>query len=135
MDVAKDVGRPPSSVRRIERSAGPQGTSHDRSHKTERGARERGEVSTLLGRMIQPGFPQGCKRMRYDGVPAPKTWAQVTPLMQAALAQVKGVVKGALKSIAPMTSRQRSQQRPGRAPCLCPDWHHELGIGQLWHPA
>jgi hypothetical protein len=56
---------------------------------------------------VQHALPQGFKRIRYDGVQATKTFAKVKGGMQAALAKVEGVVKGAVPSIARLTSRQR----------------------------
>ena len=78
------------------------------------------EVSTCLGRMVQQGCPTGCTRIRYDGVQATKTFAKLKCLMQEGWATGKGLVKGARKIIAPMTSRQRSRQSTGRDPLRCP---------------
>jgi len=87
-----------------------------------------------MGRMVQQVLPKGVKRVRYYGVPATTTFAKLTRMMHAALAKVKGIVKGAIKLIAVQTSRARSQQRPGRAPWRCPHGHHEVGLGKIWHP-
>ena len=59
------------------------------------------------------------QRIRYPvtiGVQATKTFVKITRLMQEALAKVKGIVKGAIKIIAPMTYRQRYQRSSGRDP-------------------
>jgi hypothetical protein len=66
--------------------------------------------------MVQPVFPKGFQRRRDYGVQAPKTWATWPGMMQEALATGKGILKGAIQIIAPLTSRQRSQQRTGRDP-------------------
>ena len=50
--------------------------------------------------MMQHTMPKGFKRIRYAGVQATKTFAKVKGAMQAALAKVEGVVKGAVKIIA-----------------------------------
>ena len=65
------------------------------------------EVYTFIGRMVQHTFPKGFQRIRYYGVQATKTFEKIKVLIQAALAKVKGVVKGAIKIIAAMTYRQR----------------------------
>ena len=65
------------------------------------------DVATCIGRMVQHMVPQGCKRIRYDGGQATKTFAKIKGLMHEALAKVEGVVKGAVPSIARLTSRQR----------------------------
>jgi hypothetical protein len=70
-------------------------------------ARATVDVSRFIGRMRQHGCPKGCQRIRSDGVQATKTFAKLEGLMQEALAKVQGLVKGAIKSIAPLTSRQR----------------------------
>ena len=57
--------------------------------------------------MVQHTMPKGFKRIRYDGVPATKTFAKGKVVMQAALAKVEDVVKGAVKLIARLTYRQR----------------------------
>lgn len=98
--VAKDVGSPPIAVRRIDRYEGERVTYHYRSHRTERLEYETVTVETFIGRMVQPTVPKGCKRIRSDGVPATKTFAKVKVAMQAALAKVEGVVKGAVQIIA-----------------------------------
>src|SRR5438067_2211395 len=64
--------------------------------------------------------------MRYDGVQATKTFAKLKGVMQAALAKVQGCVKAAIKMSAPLTDRQRYQQRTGRDPLRCP--HEHAGV-------
>jgi len=60
-------------------------------------------VETCIGRMVPHTVPKGCKRIRDDGVQATKTFAKVKGAMQAALAKVEGVVKGAVQIIARCT--------------------------------
>jgi Putative transposase len=105
--VAKYVVSPPISVRRIDRYDGHQVTYHYRSHRTERVEHATVAVDTFIGRMVQHTVPKGFKRIRYDGVQATKPFAKVKGMIQAALAKVEGVVKGAVKIIARLTSRQR----------------------------
>ena len=105
--VAKYVVSPPISVRRIDRYDGHQVTYHYRSHRTERVEHATVAVDTFIGRMVQHTVPKGVKRIRYYGVQATKTFAKVKVMIQAALAKVEGVVKGAVKIIARLTSRQR----------------------------
>jgi hypothetical protein len=132
--VAKYVVSPPIAVRRIDRYDGHQVTYHYRSHRTERTEREQGDVSTFIGRMMQPTMPKGFKRIRYDGVQATKTFAKVKGMIQAALAKVEGVVKGAIKIIARLTYRQRYEQSTGRDPLICPHCRGEMGLWRIWHP-
>ena len=47
------------------------------------------------------------KRLRYDGVQATQPFATVTEVMQAALAKVAGVGKGAVQSSARLTYKPR----------------------------
>jgi Putative transposase len=105
--LATYVVSPPLALRRIDRYAGQRVTSHDRSHQSERGEQETVEVSTFIGRMVQPGCPTGFPRMRSYGVQATKPFATLKPMLHAALAQVQGISKEAIKLMAPMTSRQR----------------------------
>jgi hypothetical protein len=49
-------------------------------------------------------------------VPAIQSFARLKPVIQAALAQVQHVIKGAIKNIAPMTYRERYRQSTGRDP-------------------
>jgi hypothetical protein len=84
--------------------------------------------------MVQHRVPKGFKRIRYDGVPATQTFAKVQVAMQAALAKVEGVVKGAVQLIARLTSRQRYEQSTGRDPVVCPHCRSEMGVWRLWHP-
>ena len=125
---------PPIAVRRIDRYDGQRVTYHDRSHRTERGEHATVAVDTFSGRMVQHTMPKGFKRIRYYGVQAPKTFAKVKGVIRAALAQVEGVVKGAVKSIARLTYRQRYAQSTGRDPCICPPCGHEMGVWRIWHP-
>jgi hypothetical protein len=92
------------------------------------------EVDTLIGRMVQHTLPQGGKRIRYEGVQATKTFAKGKMLMREAVAKVEGVIKGAIKSIARLTSQQRYAQSTGRAPLICPHCRGEMGVWRLWHP-
>jgi hypothetical protein len=128
------VVSPPISLRRIDRYDGQRVTSHYRSHKSERVEQETVEVSTVIGRMVPHVFPKGFQRIRYDGVQATKTFATLKGVIQEALAKVKGIIKGAIKIIAPMTSRQRYQQRTGRDPLRCPHGHRDMGVWRIWHP-
>ena len=107
---------PPISLRRIDRYDGHRVTYHYRSHQSERVEQETVEVCTCIGRMVQHTFPKGFQRIRSYGVQATKTLAPLKSLMQEVLAQVKGIVKGAIKIIAPMPYRQRYQQSTGRDP-------------------
>ncbi len=100
---ATDVVSPPLAVRRIDRYDGERVTYHYRSHRTERLEHETVTVETFIGRMVQHTVPKGCKRIRYDGVQATKTFAKVKGAMHAALAKVEGVVKGAVQLIARFT--------------------------------
>ena len=84
--------------------------------------------------MGQHVCPKGCKRVRYYGVQATKTLAKLKERMQPALAKLKGVVKGAIQIIAPMTYRQRYQQSIGRDPFHCPHCHRDRGVWRIWHP-
>jgi hypothetical protein len=132
--VAKYVVSPPISVRRIDRYDGAQVTYHYRSHRTDRVERETVAVETFIGRMVQHTMPKGFKRIRYYGVQATKTFAKVKVAIQAAIAKVEGVIKGAVKIIARLTYRQRSEQSTGRDPLICPHCRSEMGVWRIWHP-
>jgi Putative transposase len=132
--VAKYVVSPPLAVRRIDRSDGERVTYHYRSHRTERVEHETVAVDTFIGRMSQHTMPKGFKRIRYDGVQATKTFAKVKVLIREAVAKVEGVVKGAIKIIARLTSRQRYEKSTGRDPLMCPHCRAAMGIWRLWHP-
>jgi Putative transposase len=132
--VAKYVVSPPISVRRIDRYDGHRVTYHYRSHRTERTTYETVDVMTFIGRMIQHTMPKGFKRIRYYGVQATKTFAKVKVAIQAALAKVQGVVKGAVKIIARLSYRQRYEKSTGRDPLICPPCGGEMGLWRLWHP-
>jgi hypothetical protein len=132
--VAKYVVSPPIAVRRIDRYDGHRVTYHYRSHRTERVERETVDVDTFVGRMVQHIVPKGFKRIRYDGVQATKTFATVKGVIQAALATVEGVVKGAVQIIARLTYPQRYEKSTGRDPLICPHCRSEMGVWRLWHP-
>jgi hypothetical protein len=132
--VATYVVSPPISVRRIDRYDGQRVTYHYRSHRTERMEHETVAAATFIGRMVQHTVPKGFKRIRYDGVQATKTFAKVKVAIQAALAKVEGVVKGAVKIIARLTYRQRYEQSTGRDPLRCPHCRGEMGVWRIWHP-
>lgn len=132
--LAKYVVSPPISLRRIDRYDGHRVTYHYQSHRSERVEQETVEVYTFIGRMVQHTFPKGFQRIRYYGVQAPKTFATLKSLIQEALAKVKGIVKGAIKIIAPMTYRQRYQQSTGRDPLRCPHCQSAMEVWRIWHP-
>ena len=133
-DVAQYVVSPPISVRRIDRYDGERVTYHDCSHRSERVEHETVDVDTFIGRMVQHTMPKGFKRIRYYGVQATKTFAKVKGVIQAALAKVEGVVRGAVKIIARLTYRQRYEQSTGRDPLICPHCRSEMGLWRIWHP-
>jgi hypothetical protein len=132
--VAKYVVSPPISVRRIDRYDGERVTYHYHSHRSERVEHETVDVETFIGRMVQHTMPKGFKRIRYSGVQATKTFAKVKGAIQAALAKVEGVVKGAVQIIARLTYRQRYEKSTGRDPLMCPHCRGEMGVWRLWHP-
>lgn len=132
--VAKYVVSPPISVRRIDRYDGERVTYHYRSHRTDRLEHETVPVQTFLGRMVQHVLPKGFKRIRYYGVQATQTFAKVKAVIQAALAKVEGLVKGAVKIIARLTYRQRYEQSTGRDPVRCPHGGSEMAVWRIWHP-
>jgi hypothetical protein len=131
---AKYVVSPPISLRRIDGYDGQSVTYHYRSHKTERVERERVDVSTFIGRMMQHVWPKGFQRIRYYGVQATKTVATIKGRMQEALAKVRGIVKGAIKIIAAQSYRERYRHSSGRDPLRCPHCHHEMDVWKVWHP-
>jgi hypothetical protein len=114
--LAKYVVSPPISLRRIDRYDGYRVTYHYRSHTTERVERETVDVSTFIGRMVQHAFPKGFQRIRYDGVQATKTFAEIKGLIQEALAKVQGIVKEAIKIIAPLTTANALSRAAGETP-------------------
>ena len=61
--VAQDVVHPPSAVRRRGRAEGERGTSHDRSQRPARTAREPVEVSTGMGRTRTAGRAVNTRRL------------------------------------------------------------------------
>ena len=128
--LAKYVVSPPIALRRIDRYDGHRVTYHYRSHKSERVEQETVEVYTFIGRMVQHVFPKGFQRIRYYGVQATKTFARLKGMIQAALAKVNGLIKGAIKIVAPLTYRQRSQQSMGREPLRCPHCQAD-GVGHM----
>jgi hypothetical protein len=132
--VAQYVVSPPIAVRRIDRYDGARVTYHYRSHRTDRMEHETVPVATFIGRMVQHTLPKGFQRIRYYGVQATKTFAKVKVLIQAALAKVEGVVKGAVKIIARLTYRQRYKQSTGRDPLVCPHCQGEMAVWRIWHP-
>jgi hypothetical protein len=132
--VAKYGVSPPLSVRRSDRYDGERVTYHDRSHRTDRMECATVDVDTFIGGMIQHTMPKGFKRLRYYGVQAAKPFAKVTVVLQAALAKVEGVVKGAVQIIARLPYRQRYAQSTGRDPLRCPPCRREMGVWRIWHP-
>jgi Putative transposase/Transposase zinc-binding domain len=132
--LAKYVVSPPISLRRIDRYDGQQVTYHYRSHKSERVERETVDVYTFIGRMVQHVFPKGFQRVRYYGVQATKTFAKLKRMIHEALAKVQGIVKGAIKIIAPLTYRQRYQRSTGRDPLRCPHCQSDMGVWRIGHP-
>ena len=132
--VAKYVVSPPIAVRRIDRYDGERVTYHYRSHRTDRVEHETVDVDTFIGRMVQHTMPKGFKRIRYYGVQATKTFAKVKAVIQAALAKVEGVVRGAVQIIARLTYRQRYAQSTGRDPLICPHCRGEMEVWRIWHP-
>ena len=132
--VAKYVVSPPIAVRRIDRYDGARVTYHYRSHRTDRLEYETVPVDTFIGRMVQHTMPKGFKRIRYYGVQATKTFAKVKEVIQAALAKVEEVIKGAVKIIARLTYRQRYEQSTGRDPFRCPHCQRTMDVWRIWHP-
>ena len=57
-----------------------------------------------------------------------------TEVIQAALAKVAGVVKGAVKIIARLTYKQRYEKSTGRNPLVCEHCRSEMGLWRIWHP-
>jgi len=55
-------------------------------------------------------------------------------VIQAALAKIEGVVKGAVKIITRLTYRQRYAQSTGRDPLICPHCRGEMAVWRIWHP-
>ena len=57
----------------------------------------------------------------------------VKMVIQAALAKVEGIVKGAVKIIARLTYRQRYAQSTGAILPVSPLWK-EMAVWRIWHP-
>lgn len=95
-DLATYVVSPPIASRWIARDDGQRVTEQYRSHKRARVERATVEVSPCLGRLGQQGFPKGFHRVRSDGVPTTTTFTTSKGVRQKALAQVKGIMQGAM---------------------------------------
>jgi hypothetical protein len=67
-------------------------------------------------------------------VQATKTFATVKGAIQAALAKVEDVVKGAVTILARLTYRPRYAQSTGRDPFRCPPGQREMEVWRIWHP-
>jgi hypothetical protein len=67
-------------------------------------------------------------------VQATKTFPKVKAVIRAALEKVEGLVHGAVKSIARLTSRQRDAQSTGRDPFRCPHCGAAMAVWRIWHP-
>jgi hypothetical protein len=132
--LAQYAVSPPLARRRIDGYDGHQVPSHSRAHTRERVDREPVDVYTFMGRMRQHVFAQGVKRIRYYGVQATKPVTKIQGLIPEAFAQGKGGVRGAVKILARLTSRQRYHHSRGRDPLLCPSCHQELELWTVWHP-
>jgi hypothetical protein len=72
--------------------------------------------------------PPSIKMPTWYGVQATKTFATLKDRIQEALAKVKGIIKGVIKIIAPMTYRQRYPQSMGRDPLRCPYCYSVMGV-------
>jgi hypothetical protein len=117
------VVRPPSAVRRLERSDGARVPAHARAPRTGRLEHATGPVDPLMAPMGPPPLPQGGKRIRYDGGPATQTFAKV-----------QGVGPGAVKRLARLPSRHRAAPRTGREPFRGPHGQGARAVGRLWPP-
>jgi hypothetical protein len=89
---------------------------------------------TCIGRMIQPTRSKGVKRLRYDGVQATQTFATGTEVIQAALAKVAGVGKGAVQLSRPVDLQATVGEEHSRNPLVCEHCRSEMGGWRLWHP-
>jgi hypothetical protein len=132
--LAKYVVSPPISLRRIDRYDGNSVTYHYRSHRSERVEWERVDVSPVIGRMMQHSFAKGCKRIRYYGMQATKTFAKLKGRIRQALAKGGGIVKGAIKIVAAKSDRERYRESSGRDPLIGPHCHRARGLWKVWHP-
>ena len=133
--LAKYVVSPPISVRRIESYDGHRVRYWYRSHMTDKIEKERVNVYTFIGRMIQHVLPKGFKRIRYYGVQATKTFEKIKGIIQEALTKIKKVVQDGIKIIEKKNYRERYQESTGKDPCLCPECGKEMDIWEIWHPS
>src|SRR5215467_1528328 len=83
--------------------------------------------------LIRPGIMEWPQSKIHGRVPHPLERG-VKVVIQAALAKVEGVVKGAVKIIARLTYRQRYEQSTGRDPFRCPHCQGEMDLWRIWHP-
>lgn len=132
--LAKYVVSPPISIRRIDAYDGKTVSYHYRSHKTEKVERERVDVYTFIGRMIQHVLPKGFQRIRYYGVESTKTFEKIKGIIREALSKVKSVVHGAVKIMEPKNYRERCRESTGKDPLVCPCCGQEMGVWRIWHP-
>ena len=114
--VATSVVCPPSAVGRLERDDGARVTSHDRCHRTDRMEDATVPVDTCMGPMVPPTVAQGFKHRAVLGGASHQDVGQGQGRIQAALAKVEGVVRGAVTRIARLTYRQRDEQSTGPDP-------------------
>ena len=100
--VAKYVVSPPIAVRRIDRYDGERVTYHYRSHRTDRMEHETVPMSPrLLAGWCNTRCPKGSSVSGITGCRPRRRLPRCKVVIQAALAKVEGVVKGAVQDHRP----------------------------------
>jgi hypothetical protein len=92
--VAQYVVSPPISLRRILSYDGQRVRYWSNDHKTKQRQEEAVAALPCIGRMGQPMLPQGCHRMRYDGLQAPCKVKKVKGLLTMLMVALGRLIKG-----------------------------------------
>ena len=104
------------------------------AHKTKSRQEEEGSALTVIGGLVPHMLPNGCHRLRYDGLHATCKAKKLQGVRTAFMVALGRLSKGTYRSVPQQTSRERVLASTGRDPWRGARCDGERMLGQVWHP-
>lgn len=103
-----------------------------KSHETGKIEKERVDVFTFIGRMVQQILPKGFQRIRYYGLQATKTFEKFMEVLKGVFESIKNVAKGCYKVVKKLYRKRYIETHHGKDPFICSYCGHEMEIFKIW---
>ena len=105
-----------------------------KSHQSGKIEKEKVDVFTFIGRMVQQILPKGFQRIRYFGLHATKIYKKYEQILTGLFKKVTQVAKGCYKVIKKRYRDRYKEANHGKDPFICSQCGSLMEVSAIWSP-